>query len=70
MRYTKAKAVAAAIGTFTVLVSTALADEVLDTGEIGELVVGAIVAAGAIYAVYRTPNKPLPPKNTGQDPTV
>jgi hypothetical protein len=70
MQFTKAKAIAAAVGTFAVLVSTVFADNVLDTGEVGELVTGAIVAAIAVYAVYKTPNKIVPATNTQGTPTV
>ena len=57
-RTTKAKTVAAAIGTFATVVTAVFADDVLDTSEVGSLIAGGIVAAGAIYAVFKTPNKP------------
>jgi hypothetical protein len=62
IRTTKAKAVAAAIGTFATLVVTAFADDVLDVSEAGGLIAGAITAGLAVYAVFQTPNKPAPPQ--------
>lgn len=59
-RTTKAKTIAATIGTFTTVVTAVFADDVLDTSEVGSLIAGGIVAAGAIYAVFKTPNKPKP----------
>jgi hypothetical protein len=57
-RTTKAKTVAAAVGTFTAVLTAVFADDVLDTSEVGSLIAGGIVAVGAIYAVFQTPNKP------------
>ena len=59
IRTTKAKTIAAAVGTFCTLAATAFADDVLDVSETGGLIAGAITAVGAIYAVFRTPNKPV-----------
>lgn len=58
-RTTKAKTVAAAVGTFTTVLVAVFADDVLDTSEVGSLIAGGIVAVGAIYAVFKTPNKPV-----------
>lgn len=59
IRTTKAKAVAAAIGTFCTVVVSVFADNVLDVSEIGSLIAGAVTAAGTIYAVFKVPNKPV-----------
>lgn len=60
-RTTKAKTVAAAVGTFATVLTAVFADDILDTSELGSLVAGAIAAAGTIYAVFQTRNKNLPP---------
>lgn len=60
IKTTKAKTIAAAIGTLATLAATAFADDVLDVSEAGGLLAGAITAAGAIYAVFVVPNKPKP----------
>ncbi len=57
-RTTKAKTVAAALGTFSTVVTAVFADDVLDTSELGGLAAGAITAVATVYAVFRTPNKP------------
>jgi hypothetical protein len=59
IRTTKAKTIAAAVGTFCTLAVTAFADDVLDVSEAGGLIAGAITAVAAIYAVFQTPNKPV-----------
>lgn len=59
IRTTKAKAVAAAVGTFCTVAAAVFADDVLDTSEIGSLIAGAVTAAATIYAVFRVPNKPV-----------
>lgn len=61
IRFTKAKTIAAAIGTLATVVAGAFADDVLDVGEIGALIAALATAAGTIYAVFRVPNRPLPP---------
>lgn len=60
-RTSKAKTVAAAVGTLATVVVAVFADDVLDTSELGSLVAGAVAAAGTIYAVFQTRNKNLPP---------
>lgn len=60
IRTTKAKAVAAAVGTFATVVAAVFADDVLDTSEIGSLIAGGVTAAATIYAVFKIPNKPAP----------
>jgi hypothetical protein len=60
-RTTKAKTVAAAVGTFATVLVAVFADDVLDTSELGSLVAGAITAVATIGAVFQTRNKNLPP---------
>lgn len=57
-RTTKAKTVAAAVGTFATVLTAVFADDVLDTSELGSLIAGAMAAGATIYAVFKTPNKP------------
>lgn len=56
---TKAKAWAAAAGSAATVVAAVFADDVLDTSEVGGLVAGLVTAAAAVYAVYKTENKPV-----------
>lgn len=63
---TKAKAVVSGIGiTLTALttalaaVSVALNDDALDLTEISAVLTALLTAGAAIYAVWRTPNKPV-----------
>lgn len=62
IRTTKAKAVAAAVGTFATVVTAVFADDVLDTSEVGSLIAGAVTAAATVYAVFKTTNRQLPPR--------
>jgi hypothetical protein len=55
---TKAKTVAAAIGTLATVIVAVFADDVLDTSELGNLVAGIVAAAGTVWAVFQTPNRP------------
>jgi amino acid transporter len=55
---TAAKAIAAAIGVFVTALAAALADEVLDLSEVGQLVAVLITAVGTVVAVYKVPNQP------------
>lgn len=64
MEFTKAKTVAAAIGTFTTVVVAVFADNVLDVGEVGTLVSAGIAGALTVYAVFRTPNQVVPGSNS------
>jgi fatty acid/phospholipid biosynthesis enzyme len=64
--YSKAKTVAAAIGsTLTALsvaltvVQLALGDGNIDAGEVGTLASAAVTLVGTVYAVWRTENKVL-----------
>ncbi len=59
-RTTKAKAVAAAVGTFATVLTAVFADDVLDTSEVGSLIAGGLAAATTIYAVFKVPNRPAP----------
>lgn len=59
IRTTKAKAIAAAVGTLCTVVTAVFADNVLDTSEVGSLIAGAVTAAATIYAVFKVPNKPV-----------
>lgn len=53
-----AKAVVAAVGTLTTVLTAALADDVLDVSETGSLVSALILGALSVYAVWRVPNRP------------
>jgi hypothetical protein len=55
---TAAKAVAAAIGVIITALTAALADEVLDLSEVGQLLAVTVTAAGTVYGVWKTRNKP------------
>lgn len=61
VKTTKAKTVAAAIGTLCTVIVAVFADDVLDVSEVGNLVAGVVTAAGTVWAVFQTPNKPAPP---------
>jgi amino acid transporter len=72
---TAAKAIAAAIGVFVTALAAALADEVLDLSEVGQLVAVLITGVGTVVAVYKVPNQPADtapaekvryPSDTGQ----
>lgn len=63
---TKAKAVVAGIGTTLTALTTALAtvsvalsDDALDLAEISAVLTALLTAGATIYAVWRTPNKPV-----------
>lgn len=59
LKTTKAKTVAAAIGSVVTVAVAVFADDVLNLEEAWALG-GAIVAAGGtIYAVFKVPNKPV-----------
>jgi hypothetical protein len=71
---TAAKAVAAAIGVLITALTAALADEVLDLNEIGQLIAVAVAAVGTVYGVWKTRNTPVgdddqaePEINVGRD---
>ncbi len=66
VRLTAAKAIAAAIGATATALTTALAtvsvvlgDDAIDINEILTLVVAASTLVSTVYAVWRTPNKPV-----------
>lgn len=58
VKTTKAKAVAAALGTLATLGAAVFADNVFDTGEVANVVSGLVTAGVTVYAVWRTPNRP------------
>lgn len=60
MKFTKAKAIAAALGQVVTLVGVVLADSVLDVSEQGQLIAAVIGLGATVYAVYKTENKPVP----------
>lgn len=59
MTYTKAKAVASAIGTVATALTAAFADNVFTGNEIASVTSTVVVAILSIYAVYKVPNKPV-----------
>jgi len=59
VKYSKAKAVVAAVGTLCTVVGGIIADDVVDADEVGTLVAQLILAAGTVWAVWRVPNKPM-----------
>lgn len=58
MKFTKAKAVVAAIGTLSTVIGGIIADEVIGADEVGTLVTQLILAGTTIWSVWRVPNKP------------
>lgn len=62
MKFTKTKAIVAAVGFVATLVAGQLADGVFDASEAGQLVTEVIGAAMTVWAVYQAPNKPVPPQ--------
>lgn len=63
---TAAKAVVAAIGTIVTVLTAALADNVLDASEIGQIAAAAITGALTVAGVWAIPNRP----RTEQDGAV
>ena len=66
-QFTRAKAVAAGIGSTLVALSTAIAsvqvaldDGALDAAEYGLIATAAVTLYGAVYAVWKVENKPVP----------
>jgi hypothetical protein len=66
MVFTKAKTYAAAIGATLTALMTALAtaqsvldNGALDAGEYGLITTAVVTLGGTVYAVWRTPNKPV-----------
>lgn len=53
-----AKAFVAAIGAIVTALTVALADEVLDLSEVGQLVAVAVTGAATVYGVWKVPNRP------------
>jgi hypothetical protein len=58
LKTTKAKTVAAAIGGVVTVATAVFADDVLNLTEAWELGGVIVAAAGTVYAVFKTPNKP------------
>jgi hypothetical protein len=61
LRTSKAKTIAAAIGALATVVAGVFADDVLGVDEVGTLISALVAAAGTVYAVFRVPNRTLPP---------
>ena len=68
MKFTKAKAWVAGIGTVLTATTTALAtvtvvldDDVVNANEYGALAVAAATLISTVYGVYKVRNKPIPP---------
>lgn len=59
LRTTKAKTVAAAIGTVVTVAVAVFADDVLDLEEAWALGGAIVTGASTIYAVFKVPNKPV-----------
>jgi ABC-type nickel/cobalt efflux system permease component RcnA len=57
MLQTRAKAIAAAITAVAVVITDALADNVFEASEVGQVVSALIVAGAGVYAVWRIPNR-------------
>lgn len=55
---TPAKAIAAAIGTVLLVVTSAIADDVINMPEWAEIVSSVVIGIGTVYAVWRTRNRP------------
>lgn len=55
---TKAKAVVAAVSAVALVAGNALADNVLEMRETGQLVVAVVTAVVGVWAVWRIPNTP------------
>lgn len=53
-----AKAVVAAVGTVVVVLTAALADDVVGASEAGAIAAAAVEGAITVWAVYRVPNQP------------
>lgn len=68
---TSAKAIIAGIGntlaaivTAITVLNVALGDDKIDAGEVTGLVTAVLVMVTTIYAVWRVPNKDIPPQST------
>lgn len=53
-----AKAAVAAIGTLATVLVAVLADNALGLDEVETVVAAVVTAAGTVYGVWRTPNRP------------
>lgn len=70
-RTTSAKAIIAGIGntlaaivTAITVLNVALGDDKIDAGEVTGLVTAVVVMVSTIYAVWRVPNRDIPPQGT------
>lgn len=61
VEFTKAKAIAAAIGTFVVAVQQLLMDNVFDVNDWASLITSVFLLGATVYAVFRTENKVVTP---------
>jgi hypothetical protein len=68
MEFTKAKAVAAAIGTFIEALKVVLLDNVIDVNEVGSLITSLIILGGTVYAVFKVRNEPINQPETPLQP--
>jgi hypothetical protein len=59
---TKAKAWVSALGLLVTSLSGAFADNVLNGNEVAGIASTLVLGALSVYAVYRVPNKPVPPQ--------
>lgn len=59
VKTTKAKALAAAVGTLCTVIVAVFADDVLDTDEVVSLIGGLVTLGLTVYAVWRVPNNPV-----------
>lgn len=57
LKFTKAKATMGAVTVFFSLLTAVLADEVVNVGEVGALVSGAVVGVVGVWGIWRVPNK-------------
>jgi hypothetical protein len=60
VKTSKAKTVAAAVGTLATVLVAVFADNVLDTSEVGSVIAGVVTAVGTVAAVFQVPNRPTP----------
>jgi hypothetical protein len=59
MKFSSAKATVAAAGTFITVLATAFSDDVFGGEDYSNIGAGLITLALTVYAVWRTPNKPI-----------
>jgi hypothetical protein len=59
MRMRRTKMIVAAVGTVATVLTSALADDVLNASETATLIATVIEGAATVWAVWRVPNKPV-----------